>query len=150
MSTIVFNENGQARLILSDAATVTGNNVQDGTASYQLTFTPTIITNVTVTQPLEQISLVNGQVLQVSKPIINNVPKSITRFQAMAALHNAGLLDQVQAAITASTDPLVPLAWNNALAFDRFSPMLASLATALNITSKQLDDLFIAGSTIQA
>jgi hypothetical protein len=78
------------------------------------------------------------------------VPQTITRFQALAALHNAGLLTQVQAAVTASTDPLVGLAWNNAQAFDRNSTMLASLATALNITQTQLDNLFIAGAGISA
>jgi hypothetical protein len=78
------------------------------------------------------------------------VPQTITRFQALAALHNAGLLTQVQAAVTASTDPMVSLAWNNAQAFNRNSSMLESLATALNITQTQLDNLFIAGAGINA
>jgi hypothetical protein len=81
---------------------------------------------------------------------INPVPQSITRFQALAALHNAGLLTQVQAAINASTDPLVPLAWNNAQSFDRNSPMLAALSVALSISATELDQLFIDGSKIIA
>ena len=150
MSTIVFNENGQARLILSDSATITGDIVQDGEINYQLTFEPAIVKNVTVTQPMEQITLVGGQVLQTPITAVSNVPQTITRFQALAVLHNAGLLAQAQAAVTASTDPLVGLAWNNAQSFERNSPMLASLAATLNITATQLDNLFIEGAGISA
>lgn len=98
-------------------------------------------------------SYINGAFVPNIMHISNTsiiVPQSITRFQALAALHNAGLLDIVQAAITASTDPLVSLAWNNAQTFDRSSPTIASLATSLNLSSTQIDDLFIAGSKLVA
>lgn len=81
---------------------------------------------------------------------LNLVPASVTRFQALAALSNAGLLANAQAAVNASTNPLVPLAWNNAQTFDRASPTIAALATALNLTSAQLDALFIAAAGITA
>jgi len=77
------------------------------------------------------------------------VPQSVSRFQALAALHNAGLLDAAQAAVTAAGG-LPLLAWNNAQSFERGSPTIASLAAALNLTPAQLDALFIAASQIEA
>ena len=38
----------------------------------------------------------------------------VTRFQAKAAMIQAGLLDDIQVAIDASEDPLVALAWSEA------------------------------------
>ena len=77
------------------------------------------------------------------------VPQSITRFQAMAAMSNAGLLTKVQTAV-ASASTLTQLAWANAQEFDRASPTIAELAAALNISSAKIDELFIAGASIIA
>lgn len=78
------------------------------------------------------------------------VPQSVSRFQALAALSNAGLLTQAQNAVNASTNPLVPLAWNNAQTFDRNSATVATLGPALGLTDAQIDSLFIAASIITA
>jgi hypothetical protein len=78
------------------------------------------------------------------------VPQSVSRFQALAALSNAGLLTQAQNAVNASPNPLVPLAWNNAQTFDRNSSTVATLGPALGLTDAQIDSLFIAASTITA
>jgi hypothetical protein len=78
------------------------------------------------------------------------VPQSVSRFQALAALSNAGLLTQAQNAVNASPNPLVPLAWNNAQTFDRNSATVAALGPALGLTDAQIDSLFIAASTITA
>ena len=77
------------------------------------------------------------------------VPASVTRFQALAALSNAGLLTQAQAAVNAAGG-LTLLAWDNAQSFDRTSPTMTTLATALNLTSAQVDALFIVAAKIQA
>lgn len=77
------------------------------------------------------------------------VPQTVTRFQALAALSNAGLLANAQAAVTAAGG-ITLLAWENAQSFDRSSPTIASLATALSLTSAQVDALFIAAAQIQA
>jgi hypothetical protein len=77
------------------------------------------------------------------------VPQSVTRFQAFAALTNAGLYAQAMNAVNAAGG-LTLLAWNNALNFERSSPSIAAIAASLNLTSEQVDALFVAGSQIQA
>lgn len=67
---------------------------------------------------------------------------SVTRFQAKAALHQAGLLEQVEAFIDdPATDALVKLAWQEA-SFDRSSKMVEEVGATLNLTSLQIDELF--------
>ena len=76
---------------------------------------------------------------------------SCTPFQGKAALFQAGLLDDVEALIAnAATDTLTKLAWANAVEWKRNSPMITSLATALNMADTQVDDLFKAASQIVA
>lgn len=77
------------------------------------------------------------------------VPQSVTRFQALAALHNAGLLDSVKALMADPvTDPITVLAWDNGLTFERSSPTIASMAVALGLTDMDLDSLFTAAAAI--
>ena len=73
----------------------------------------------------------------------------MSRFQALAALTNAGLYATAQAAVTAAGG-ITLLAWNNATQFDRTSPTIASLQGALGLTSAQVDALFIAAAQITA
>lgn len=77
------------------------------------------------------------------------VPESVSRFQARAALTNAGLIEDVEAAVAAS-DALTKLAWADALAFERASSTIAMLAGALGLTDTQVDDLFRAAAEIRA
>lgn len=79
------------------------------------------------------------------------VPQSVTRFQALAALHLAGHLPAVEAIMAAPETPvLAKLAWANALSFERSSPTLASLAATLGMTDADLDALFTQAATIEA
>ena len=66
-----------------------------------------------------------------------------SRMQARIALHQAGLLGAVEAAV-AEADPVVQIAWADATEFRRDSPTIAALAAALDppLTDEQLDDLF--------
>lgn len=80
----------------------------------------------------------------VAPPVAVEVPAKVTRFQAMAALLHAGLLDDVDAIMAdASTPPLYKLAWREATEFERTSPTIAALADRLQLTSEQVDALFI-------
>lgn len=79
----------------------------------------------------------------------SGVPAEVTRFQALAALHKAGLLKAVEQAVT-QTDTLVQLAWANAQVFRRTSPTVLSLAQVLGLSPQQLDDLFISAAQIDA
>lgn len=72
-----------------------------------------------------------------------------SRFQAKAALHLAGLLPQVEAAI-AQADPVTQIAWAEAVEYRRNSPTILALAGALELADEQVDDLFRAAMQIEA
>ena len=78
-----------------------------------------------------------------------SIPKVVSRFQAKAALAQAGLLDQVEAAISGG-DAITKLAWEEAVEYHRESPMIEGLAKSLGLTDDQIDDLFIAAGQISA
>lgn len=80
------------------------------------------------------------------------VPQSVTRFQAKAALAQAGKLAEAQALVDASTEPLVKLAWAEAATFERRSPMLLAMAPLLWPTNTEvaLDAIFVAAAGISA
>lgn len=78
------------------------------------------------------------------------VPQEVSRFQARAALLQAGLLESADLAVAASNDPFLQLAWKEAVAFPRSSPGIAALAPALGLTDEDLDDLFRAAALITA
>lgn len=87
----------------------------------------------------------------VAPPVIVAIPQAVTRFKALAAMHNAGLLTSVQSIIDApETDMLVKLAWDNAQTFERTSPTVLALAQTLSLTGEQLDALFTQASQIKA
>ncbi len=65
----------------------------------------------------------------------------VSRFQAKAALHLCGQLDAVETAVAAA-DPLLRLAWHEALAFERQSPAILGIAQSLGWTPLQLDVYF--------
>ena len=73
----------------------------------------------------------------------------VSRFQAKAALHQAGLLEQVEAFVSGSDDILVKLAWQEAQ-FHRTSQTVADIGHAIGMTDAQMDDLFAAAGQIQA
>jgi hypothetical protein len=76
------------------------------------------------------------------------VPAQVTRRQMLTALHRVGLLTSIQAAIDASGDFELRLAFDEALEFERGNPMLASMAAALGKTEADLDAIFILAATI--
>ena len=77
------------------------------------------------------------------------VPSVVSRFQARAALYQAGLLDQAEAAV-AEGDALVKMAWADAREFRRHSPTVVAIADALGLTNEQVDDLFRDAALIEA
>lgn len=74
---------------------------------------------------------------------------SCTPFQGRMALVDANLLTQVETAINAA-DQKTKTAWEYALEWKRNSPMIATLAAALNLSDVELDDLFKAAQQITA
>ncbi len=82
---------------------------------------------------------------------VPSVPQVVSRFQARAALHLAGLLDDVEAMMALPETPvLAKLAWADAQEFKRNSPSLLSISGALGLNDAQLDDLFTVAAGIEA
>lgn len=88
----------------------------------------------------------------VQAPVaVVSVPPVVSRFQARAALHLAGLLDDVEALMSAPDTPaLAKLAWADAMEFERQSPTIAALAGAVGLTEQDIDALFITAAGIKA
>jgi len=79
------------------------------------------------------------------------IPAVVSRFQARAALYQAGLLDTVEAIMDLpETDMMAKIAWADAQEFKRTSPTIAAMAAVIGFTEAQLDDLFISAATLDA
>ena len=99
----------------------------------------------------ELVQMTSEEVSQHLAPLPVGVPQTVTRFQALAALHLAGHLPAVEAIMAApETDMMAKLAWVNALSFERSSPLLDGLAGTLGLTSQDLDELFTTAAGIEA
>lgn len=86
---------------------------------------------------------------EVQAPL-DPVPQVVSRFQARAALHAAGLLSSVEDAIATGADVFTQIAWADAAEFRRNSPTIAALAAALGLSEEQVDNLFRQAATITA
>lgn len=79
------------------------------------------------------------------------VPASVTMRQARLALHAAGKLAAVEAAIEALPDPpktAARIEWDYSNEVQRHNGFVASLAPALGLSEVQLDDLFRLAATL--
>ena len=75
---------------------------------------------------------------------------TVSRFQAKAALDDAGLLDQVEDYMAGDDVPRrVKLAWQEAQ-FKRGSRMINDLAGEFDLSEEKLDELFLAAKEIDA
>lgn len=66
--------------------------------------------------------------------------------QARLILLQYGLLDEVEALL--ATDKAMQIWWEYSLDYKRDNPILIDMATQLELTDKQLDDMFIQGSNL--
>jgi hypothetical protein len=90
----------------------------------------------------------DGETFTAPQPEPEPVPGTVSRLQAKAALFQAGLLSQVEAAIS-EADPIVQMAWADAIEFRRHSPVIIAMADELNLSEAQVDDLFRSASLIE-
>lgn len=98
-----------------------------------------------------QISDEQAQAIIAAQTPQTFVPPAVTRFQARAALHLAGLLESVESLMAdPNTDPLARIAWQDAQEFRRNSPTVLGMAAALGLTEAGLDALFIQAAGIEA
>lgn len=80
-----------------------------------------------------------------AQPPVDPVPAAVSMRQARLALLKAGLLAQVNTAVTAMPGPdgdAARITWEFAGDVQRSDALLAQLAGALNLSTAQLDDLF--------
>jgi len=80
----------------------------------------------------------------------NPVPHSVTRYQAKIALRRAGEADNVKTVLDdPGTDPEIVEAWNDKSIFERNSPAITVMATALGFNDAQVDNLFRTAALIE-
>ncbi len=77
------------------------------------------------------------------------VPAEIQMWQARVILARVGLLDAVNAAVEASDNAEIHIAWEYAPNVVRRSIFVTSMAGALDLTDATIDSLFIEGAKIK-
>ena len=97
----------------------------------------------------KRISPVNGRPVLTDHPAGPSVPAVVSKFQAKAALLQAGLLEQTES-LMAQADAVARLAWDNAQEFRRNSPTVLAMGAALGLDAAALDQLFITAAGIEA
>jgi hypothetical protein len=83
----------------------------------------------------------------VEVPAQPGVPFSVTPAQAQIVLYEAGLLEQVDAAMS-DPDAYRPMTiwYNKATAYERGSPYIQAMGYELGLTDEQMDEMFIAAA----
>ena len=99
----------------------------------------------------ELVDLTPEEIAGLPQPVEPGVPQVVSRFQARAALHLAGVLPAIEALMSdPQTDALSRIAWQDAQEFRRTSPTVLAMAAAVGLTGEQLDDLFTTAAGIEA
>lgn len=80
-------------------------------------------------------------------PVVTPVPQSVTMRQARLALHGAGLLTAVNAAINAAGEA-AKIEWEYAQEVQRASGLVPAMAAQLGMNDAQLDALFTAAAAL--
>lgn len=78
--------------------------------------------------------------------ISKEIPQSVTPRQARLALLQATLLDEVE--LLLANDKAMQIWWEYSLEIERNHTYIEAMATALGLTTTQLDDLFILANTL--
>lgn len=94
-----------------------------------------------------------GDRLPIQSTVTGDVPQEVTMRQARLALHAAGKLTSVNAAISALPDPPKTAAlieWEYSSTVRRDSQFVAMLGPVLGLDSAALDALFVAASKLTA
>ena len=91
----------------------------------------------------------DGRPVLKARPAQVHVPAVVSKFQAKAALLQAGLLEQTES-LMAQADAVARLAWDNAQEFRRNSPTVLAMGAALGLDAAALDALSITAAGIEA
>lgn len=96
--------------------------------------------------PIGSVSATEAEVAILTAEPPKPIP-SVTPRQIRLALTQLGLRAAVETAVTAASQDVLDT-WHYATEFDRNNPLVASLATQLNVTSEQLDGLWRLAATL--
>jgi hypothetical protein len=88
----------------------------------------------------------NPPQMNVSTTPPKEVPESITKYQAKMALLEIGLFEQIETYVRDSNDAALQISWYDAENFYRNNSFIESVGLAFNLSSDQIDDLFILGN----
>jgi hypothetical protein len=84
-------------------------------------------------------------------PPVPPIPTLVSRFQARAALVQAGHFDAIDAYMaTLGRTNIQRMAWDEAADFDRTSTTLVAMAQLLGLSDAQVDALFVVATQIEA
>jgi len=78
-------------------------------------------------------------------------PTQVTRRQAKIYLHRQGLLDAVESALDELDEPMKTegrIEWEEALTFDRANPLIAMIASVMEWSESELDEMYIEANKI--
>ena len=82
-------------------------------------------------------------------PLLPTIPARVTRRQARLALHQAGLLDQVEALMASPETPAaIRITYDDATEWWRDDPIIQAMALALNLPPEQMDALFVTAAAL--
>jgi len=101
--------------------------------------------------PVWQGEWVSNPALHAQWEYERSIPQEVTMRQARLALLGAGLLGGVDAAIASLPSPTKEAAsieWEYAAVVQRSSGLVPAMATALGMTSEQIDALFVAAANL--
>lgn len=87
-------------------------------------------------------------IIAPAAPLLPTIPARITRRQARLALLQADLLNQVEWLMRTVATREVQITYEDALEWWREDAMLTAIASMLNLTSEQVDALFIAAASL--
>lgn len=76
----------------------------------------------------------------------NQTPQTISPRQARLALLGAGLLDEVDTML--ATNKAWQIEWEYATKIERSSPLISAMATQLNLTDTQIDEMFASAAQL--
>ena len=79
--------------------------------------------------------------------VVVEVPAAVPMMRFKIALHRAGLLSAVEAAVP-SLGVEAQIAWEYAITIARSHPLVAACAAAVNVSNEQLDQLFTAAADV--
>ena len=80
--------------------------------------------------------------------VVVPVPEAVTPRQARLALLASGLLDAVETTLAMPQNRAALITWEYALEIRRDDPLIATIGTAMEMSSGQIDDLFIAAGAL--